>query len=163
MPENAKASNGDSARLCTVIELVSRDVILPVRHSVLRPDLPIESAMYPEDATPEIFHLAARDDAGAVVGCVTFFPEAYEGAAHSWRFRGMATVAEYRNKGIGGEILEAGVAEAARRGAERVWCNGRSTAKAFYLRHGFAALGEEFTLPPGYHPHYVFVRELRAG
>ena len=73
-----------------------------MRHEVLRPSLPLESAMYPEDDNPEVLHLAARDDASAVIGCVTFFPEPFEGAQRSWRFRGMATVERYRNRGIGG-------------------------------------------------------------
>lgn len=148
-------------RLSSVIELVNRDVILPVRHGVLRPNLPLESAKYPEDNDPEVFHLAARDERGAVIGCVTFLPEPFEGRERSWRFRGMATLAEHRNRGLGGEILEAGIAEAAKRGAERVWCNGRTAARAFYVRHGFVTVGAEFTLPPGYFAHYVFVRELR--
>lgn len=164
--------NLPDARLAAVltIEQVERDEIIAVRHSVLRPNLPVESALYPEDEHPQIFHLAARDAAGAVIGCVTFFPEPRtadarpaDDGSHDWRFRGMATIEEVRGKGIGGQLLEAGVTEAARRGGTTVWCNGRSTAKAFYLRHGFLTLGEEFTLPPGYHPHYVFVRELRRG
>jgi len=43
-----------------VIEQVTRDEIRPVRHAVLRPNLPPESATYPEDAHPDIFHLACR-------------------------------------------------------------------------------------------------------
>jgi predicted N-acetyltransferase YhbS len=141
-----------------VIELVSRDEILPVRHAVLRPNLPIETAMYAEDAYPEIFHLAGRGDNGEVVSCVTFFPEALDGAP-AWRFRGMATLPEHRGRGLGGELLRAGVAEAARRGARLVWCNGRSGATAFYVRHGFAVRGEEFDIAP-IGPHYLFVRDL---
>jgi GNAT superfamily N-acetyltransferase len=151
-----------------VIEQVGRDEILPVRHAVLRPNLPIETAMYAEDSHPEIFHLAGRDDAGAVIACVTFFPESLAGPPDSlagtagrpgWRLRGMATLPEHRNRGLGGRLLEAGVAEVRRRGAGLVWCNGRSGATAFYLRHGFMTRGEEFEIAP-IGPHYVFVRDL---
>jgi len=156
-------------RLAVVIEQVDRDEILPVRHAVLRPNLPIETAMYAEDAHPEVFHLAGRDDRGEVVASVTFFPDPLTiptdgggrapvaGGEPAWRFRGMATLPEHRNRGLGGELLQAGVAEAARRGARLIWCNGRSGAKAFYLRHSFTIRGEEFEIPP-IGPHYVFVR-----
>jgi predicted GNAT family N-acyltransferase len=141
-----------------MIELVTREVILPLRHKVLRPNLPADSAKYAEDSHPEIFHLADRDDDGAIIACVTFLPQAIDGEA-AWRFRGMATAAEHRNRGVGGRLLEAGIAEAARRGGKLVWCNGRSAATGFYQRHGFVIRGEEFELPPvGW--HFVFVRQL---
>jgi GNAT superfamily N-acetyltransferase len=155
-----KISSGRARTLAygvRVVERVSRDEILPVRHSVLRPGLPVETAYYPEDGWPDAFHLAERDD-GAVVACATFFPEPLDGAP-AWRFRGMATLAAYRNRGIGGRLLEAGVAEVADRGGMLVWCNGRSGAANFYRRHGFATLGDEFDLPP-IGPHYRFVRVL---
>src|SRR5687768_168680 len=114
--------------------------------------------MYAEDAHPEVFHLATRDCAGAVVACVTFFPEAPTAGIpealavaddrHAWRLRGMAKLSGHRNRGLGGQLLEAGVAEAKRRGAGLVWCNGRSGATAFYLRHGFEIRGEEFEIAP---------------
>jgi GNAT superfamily N-acetyltransferase len=140
-----------------VVERVTRDEILPVRHSVLRPGLPVETAFYPEDDGPDVFHLAERDG-GAVIACATFFPEPLDGEP-AWRFRGMATLPEYRSRGVGGRLLEAGVAEVARRGGTLVWCNGRSGAAAFYRRHGFGIRGDEFDLPP-IGPHYRFVRAL---
>lgn len=141
-----------------MIELVTREEILALRHTVLRPNLPAEAAKYPEDGHPEIFHLGDRADGGAIIACVTFLPQPIDGVP-AWRFRGMATSAEHRNLGVGGRLLEAGVAEVARRGGTVVWCNGRSAAAAFYQRHGFAIRGEEFELPP-VGRHFVFVREL---
>jgi hypothetical protein len=52
-----------------VIELVTREEILPLRHAVPRPNLPIETAKY----HPDIFHPADRAD-GTVIPCVTFLP-----------------------------------------------------------------------------------------
>jgi predicted GNAT family N-acyltransferase len=138
---------------------VTRDEIVPLRHLVLRPGLPVETAMYPEDDTPGIFHLAERDPDGTIVACVTFFPEDLDGEP-AWRFRGMATRAERRNTGIGGRLLEAGVAEVVQRGGRVIWCNGRTAAEAFYRRHGFTSRGEQFMLPPVESPHYLFVRHL---
>jgi predicted N-acetyltransferase YhbS len=140
-----------------VIQQVTREEILPLRHRALRPTLPFAAATYPEDSHPEIFHLAEIDD-GTIIACVTFFPQPLDGEP-AWRFRGMATEEEHRNKGIGGQLLEAGVAEVTRRGGRLVWCNGRNLAAAFYLRHGFAIRGEEFEVPP-VGLHLLFVREI---
>jgi len=142
-----------------VISAVPRAAILALRHAVLRPNLPIETAMYPEDDHPEVLHLARVDEAGAVLSCVTFFPEPtrYAPGAVAWRFRGMATAADQRNRGIGGQLLEAGVTAVAARGGTAVWCNGRVAAAEFYRRHGFVSHGEVFELVPA-GPHYVFVR-----
>jgi GNAT superfamily N-acetyltransferase len=149
--------SGPPGTLSGVIEMVAVDEIVPLRHAVLRPRLPRTAAIYPEDALPDVFHLAERRD-GRIVSCVTFFPEPLDGAP-AWRLRGMATVPEMRGHGIGGALLEAGVAEVAGRGGRRVWCNGRTGALAFYQRHGFTARGEEFDVPP-VGPHYLLVREL---
>jgi predicted GNAT family N-acyltransferase len=141
-----------------VIELVMREEILPLRHRVLRPNLAPEAAKYPEDSHPEIFHMATRDDDGTIIACVTFLPQPIDDVP-AWRFRGMATAAEHRGRGVGGLLLEAGLEEVSRRDGTLVWCNGRSAAAAFYQRHGFAIRGEEFELPPvGW--HFVFVRDL---
>jgi GNAT superfamily N-acetyltransferase len=145
-----------------VISTVPRAAILPLRQAVLRPNLPPETVLYPEDAHPEVLHLATRNAAGAVISCVTFFPEPTPHApdASAWRFRGMATAPEYRGQGVGGRLLEAGVAAVAERGGTAVWCNGRLAAADFYRRHGFASHGEVFDLVPAAGPHYVFVRLL---
>lgn len=151
-----------------MIEQVDRDVILSLRHRVLRPLLPLETAIFAEDDAPGVLHLATRDESGVVVGCATFFPQPLPdlegatrtGSQRAWQLRGMATEEAYRGRGIGGALLEYGVVETGRRGAEQVWCNGRASAGAFYLRHGFVAITNEFVLRDI--PHYVFLRELRA-
>lgn len=141
--------------------VTSLDVIFPLRHAVLRTGLPEHAARYPEDALPDTFHLAAWDGADRVVGCVTFFPDPWPGApgAVCYRFRGMGTDPRVRGQGYGAALLAAGVAAAAERGAELVWCNGRTSARGFYERAGFQAHGEEFTLEPS-GPHYVFTHRV---
>ena len=146
------------ARLAAVIELVSWDVVFPVRHEVLRPGRPPETARFDQDEHPDTFHLAARDRAGAVIGCATFFPEPLDGRP-AWRLRGMATVSAARGKGIGGQVLAAGGAEIRRRGGTIVWCQGRLAAADFYRGHGFVSRGDQFLIEPG-GPHSLFVRRI---
>jgi predicted N-acetyltransferase YhbS len=141
-----------------MIELVTGEDVVPLRHMVLRPNLPVSSARYPEDAHPEIFHLGHRGDDGTIIACVTFLPQPIDGEP-AWRFRGLATAEQHRNRGVGGRLIEAGLAEVIARGGKVVWCNGRSAAASFYQRHGFTIRGEEFDVAP-IGQHYVFVRAL---
>lgn len=112
--------------------------------------------MFPGEDGPVAFHLAWMLDTRAV-SCVTFLPEPLEDTP-AWRLRGMATLAEHRGRGYGGELVEAGAAEVARRGGNLLWCNGRVAAARFYRRHGFVQRGGEFEGRSG--RHYRFVRQL---
>ncbi|MFJ2953802.1 GNAT family N-acetyltransferase [Streptomyces sp. NPDC087270] len=137
--------------------VVPVEEIFALRWAVLRTGMPREAAVYPEDARADTFHIAAYDDAGAIQACVTFFPDPLPGeAALAYRFRGMGSSVEARGAGYGAAALRAGLREAAARGAQVVWCNGRTSAKGFYEHFGFTATGEEFQLEPS-GPHYVFV------
>jgi predicted GNAT family N-acyltransferase len=162
-----------------VIDLVPWQAVLPVRHQVLRPGRPLETAQFEQDAAPDTFHVAAHDSSGAVIGCATFFPDPLDNEpgmprsslapaqlrsappTRSWVLRGMATLPEYRGQGVGGQVLGAGMAEVTRRGGAIVWCRGRVAAGEFYRRHGFVAQGEEFQIEHS-GPHYVFVCKLPA-
>jgi GNAT superfamily N-acetyltransferase len=133
-----------------------------LRHTVLRPNLSPEESVFPGDDEPTSLHLGAfeRDE---LVGIATLIQAAcpVDGRADDWRLRGMATVQQVRNRGIGGMLLSRCVAHVRAVGGDRVWCNGRSSARRFYERHGLKAVGEEF-LSPHTGPHYLFVLELRA-
>jgi GNAT superfamily N-acetyltransferase len=151
---------------------VSRTAVVPVaeifalRWAVLRTGLPRETAVYPEDALPGTFHIAAYDESGAVQGCATFFPDAPPDsvggtpvpgeAAPAYRFRGMGSAPDVRGKGFGAAALTAGLRECASRGATLVWCHGRTSATGFYEHLGFDRVGEEFVIEPS-GPHYDFV------
>jgi GNAT superfamily N-acetyltransferase len=137
--------------------VVPVEEIFALRWAVLRTGRPRETAVYPEDARSDTFHIAAYDDAGTVQGCVTFFPDPLPGeAGTAFRFRGMGSAPEVRGQGFGAAALIAGLRESAARGAELVWCNGRTSATGFYEHQGFTAVGPQFTLEPS-GPHYVFV------
>jgi GNAT superfamily N-acetyltransferase len=137
--------------------VVAVEEIFALRWAVLRTGLPRETAVYPEDARPDTFHIAAYDESGAVQGCATFFPDALQGGTGpAYRFRGMGSAPDVRGKGFGGAALTAGLRECAARGAAVVWCNGRIAATGFYEHLGFTAVGEEFEVAPS-GPHHVFV------
>ncbi len=143
------------------VELVPAAVIRPLSHRVLRPGLPAGAASYAEDDLSDTLHVAAYDEAGEVVACATFFPEAYEGAP-AWRLRGMASEPAVRGQGYGARALLRGTDEARARGARLLWCNARTSAVGFYTRHGWRTVGDEFDIEH-VGPHYAMVRELSPG
>lgn len=132
--------------------------VIPLRMAVLRPGQPYDASRYLGEAAG--FNVAARED-GRLIGCATFFPQAFPGPGEEdgppdalvpaeavglvgWRLRGMATLPELRSTGVGSAVLTAGLAGVRAAGGELVWCNGRTQAMTFYGRHGFVVVGSEF-------------------
>jgi len=140
------------------VESVRVATIRPLRHAVLRPGQPASASAYGQDDEPDTLHLAAYDQAGAVVGCATFFPEPLHGAP-AWRLRGMATAPAVRGQGYAGQMLARGIEELRGRGVPLLWCNARTSAVGFYERFGFQRRGTEFDLP-SLGPHYLLVCQL---
>jgi len=70
----------------------------------------------------------------------------------------MAVLPAWRNRGVGGAILNELAAMAGERGIQRLTLHAQTHARAFYERHGFRAEGEEFT-EAGI-PHVRMVRDL---
>ncbi len=81
-------------------------------------------------------HALAFGPDGRVVGTGRLLPDGHIGR--------MAVDAGWRGRGVGGAVLEALVAEAVRRGFERVVLNAQVPALGFYRRHGFVEEGEPF-------------------
>ena len=110
--------------------------VMPVRMAVF-----VVEQGVPEDIERDAFdavsrHAIARDEAGAVVATGRLLPDGHIGR--------MAVAASLRGKGVGGVVLEALVAEAARAGLAEVALNAQVHALAFYRRHGFVEYGDVF-------------------
>lgn len=143
-----------------VLRKASLDEILPLRHAVLRPGMPLESAAFDGDDAPDTHHFGAFDGAEAV-GCLSFMRRDRDGDAH--QLRGMATSPAVRGAGVGRALLA--LAEAslvAETGIPRLWCNARVESIGFYDRLGWVAVSEEFDVP-GVGLHRVMVRRSRGG
>lgn len=141
--------------------LVPAAEILQLRWDVLRPGFPRESAIFAEDDAPGAYHVAAYDPDGIVRGCASFTPEPLpdEPGTPAHRLRGMASDPAVRGQGYGIAVLDAGLAEAAARGAHLAWCNARTEARGFYEAQGWEIRGAEFHIET-VGPHYVMVRKL---
>jgi predicted GNAT family N-acyltransferase len=143
------------------VHRVPVETIRPLRRAILRPTRPPEKSVYPQDDLPDTVHVAAYDDAGTVVGCVTVFPQEYGDEPKAWRLRGMATTEEMRGVGVGRQLLDAAIETIRSEGAPLLWCNARQNAEGFYERFGFVGVGDRFEIPVA-GPHRVMVLDLRA-
>lgn len=124
-----------------------------LRREVLRPHWTLDQVLAAADDAP---HVAVYDAAGEVVACASIREEPMPGDPREgdWRLRGMASDPRRRGEGFGALALSAALDYARERGGRRVWCNARTGALGFYVRHGFTVVGEEFDLPDA-GPHYV--------
>ena len=110
----------------------------PLRRGLLRGDRPDLDLHLPDDDIPGAFHLAARDDAGAIVGVASVMPGAPEFAAPlpSWRLRQMAVAADAQGSGAGTALFEAVLTRLRVRDAASLWAESRDSSLGFYLARG---------------------------
>lgn len=130
-----------------------------LRHTVLRQHQRLEEMVYDGDDLPQTLHLGAfkqGGQTGPAVGVVTLndTPMPIEPAEGDIRLRGMAVDVSVQGQGVGRLLVERALAEAADRGAKRMWCNARVSAMGFYQKLGFETIGEQFEIAH-IGPHYV--------
>lgn len=127
----------------TVRRVPAADVV-DVRHVVLRPGRPRDTAIFAGDDDPSTRHWAAVRD-GRVVGVVSVMAAAApDSIGADWQLRGMAVLSEVQGQHVGAALLEAVQAEV----RQPCWCNARAAVEGFYARHGWRPVGELFELPP---------------
>lgn len=130
----------------------------PLRQLVLRPGLPLEACAFPHDEDEGTFHLGAWAD-DALVGIASVYAEACAQlpAARPFRLRGMAVHPDRRGLGLGAVLVAEALSGVKAAGGDLLWCNARTSASGFYVRLGFAVVGEAFELP-GIGPHHLMHR-----
>ncbi|MCO5142178.1 MAG: GNAT family N-acetyltransferase [Oligoflexia bacterium] len=146
--KTASAKVVESMRNDQII-LVKTEEILPLRSEVLRPDLPIESCFFSEDARSTHFAIKVKTE---VVAIVSVFP-APEGQKATWQLRGMAVAPKKQRAGFGKQLIEAIDNYLYEKKAQRIWCNARSEAVAFYQKNGYSIISDEFIIE-GVGPHF---------
>ena len=132
----------------------------PLRAAVLRNDTPSRDVVLDGDDEPTTLHLGIRGDDGGLVAVSTWLARAFaeDPEVPAVQLRAMATAPDRQGSGLGGVLLEAGVARAFDGGADIVWANARDTALGFYERHGFSTAGDGYVDPTTALPHHVVVR-----
>jgi GNAT superfamily N-acetyltransferase len=114
----------------------------------------------PGDEDPTAVHVGVYDGELLVgTGNVRRDPAPWAPDVPAWRLRGMATLPDRRGEGIGATVLEELVAHCRAEGGGVLWCNARVPARSFYLRAGFAEVGEQWE-DPEIGPHVRMRRDL---
>ncbi len=116
-----------------------------IRHEVMWPDKPFEFVQLEEDNSGFHFGVFEEEKLVSIVSC---FIEGKE-----MQFRKLATLEAYQGKGIASCLLKYIFEFAESRDLKRVWCNARSSKKAFYEKFGmndtfktFVKADQEFTI-----------------
>jgi ribosomal protein S18 acetylase RimI-like enzyme len=132
---------------------------IALRDAALRPGMPPGGSHYPGDEAPETLHLGAFLD-NTLVAVATLCREAIPGTqgTTSWRLRGMATLPEYRSRGLGRQLAQRCFACAAEQGGTCVWCTSRVATVAFYRTLGFTECSDTFSLPEFSDALYIRMR-----
>ena len=130
-------------------EKVSPDVVRPLRHKVLRPNLHFEASCLPSDNAPNAIHFTLKKD-DTILSVASLYSESLETMTNknTYRLRGMATEPSEQRKGFGTMILHGAMDYLKKEtDVEILWCNARVTAFGFYEKMGFTILGEIFDIP----------------
>ena len=143
-----------------VIKSIESGQTTNIRHQILRSGQPIETCYYPNDNAPGTFHLGAFiDDKLVAIG--SFYTEKQPDLNYSkqCRFRGIATIPEYRNRGYAYAMIEFAINKIKPKGVEVIWCNARTSALGLYKKLGMKVVSDEFEIE-GIGPHLVMALEL---
>ena len=110
--------------------------VMPVRTEVFVVEQGVPAEIERDALDAVCRHAIARDAGGRVIATGRLLPDGHIGR--------MAVLRTARGAGVGGAVLQALIAEAARRGLREVALAAQTHALDFYLRHGFEAVGEVF-------------------
>jgi predicted GNAT family N-acyltransferase len=108
----------------------------PIRFAIFVGEQNVPSGIELDELDAKCLHAIAYDPDGKAIGTGRLLPEG--------RIGRMAVVKDWRRQGVGAEILEALVAEAARRGHAEVVLSAQLQAAEFYRSHGFVAEGKVY-------------------
>lgn len=121
------------------------EVIARVRRAVFIDEQAVPEALEWEDRDAGCDWFLARSGAAAVIGIARLVPEGLTGLPAGMGIIGrMAVLPDWRRRGVGGALLRAALGRARGRTLRWVVLHAQTHAQAFYLRHGFAPVGEVF-------------------
>lgn len=127
------------------VKRVSTRDTYQIRSKVLRPGRPTETCHFEGDAEDQTFHLGAFIE-NRLVSIASFYfrkNPSFE-SDNQFQLRGMATLEEYRNKGLSRELLKVAFPMIKQNFCNLIWCNARVEAQGFYETVGFQTKGEAF-------------------
>jgi GNAT superfamily N-acetyltransferase len=144
-----------------MIRFIPVEGVLAIRNEVLREGrLTLDECRFPGDELEGSFHLGYFDR-DTLVCAASFHPKNYgEYKGKAYQLRGMATLENYRGKGIGNQLVNFAIVYLRGQKANYVWCNARKKAIRFYQNLGFEIISNEFDVP-GVGPHHVLYLKIQ--
>ena len=119
------------------IEQIHPALTWRIRQEAMYPDQPLDFVKLDSDYDGLHFGLYADDQLTSVI---SLFEE-----ADAWQFRKFATLPESQGKGFGTLLLQHIISYARTQGAQKLWCNARVSALAFYAKFGFQLTEKTYT------------------
>ncbi|WP_260291463.1 GNAT family N-acetyltransferase [Sedimenticola hydrogenitrophicus] len=113
-----------------------KSLLRAIRESVFIVEQGVPKALEWDDEDASALHVLATDSDGNGIGTGRITQVGQIGR--------MAVVAEWRNLGVGSALLTQLLRTAHADGRNPLFLNAQKAAIAFYLRHGFHCVGEEF-------------------
>ncbi|WP_298142829.1 GNAT family N-acetyltransferase [Flavobacterium sp.] len=141
-------------------KIVTAPELYTVRQPVLRPHLQPEDCGFEGDTDPDSMHFAAFID-DRMVGVLTALHRTHVhfGDKAAIQFRGMAVLADFQGRKIGGALLQWAETVLVQQGAHRFWLNARIKAVPFYETANYRGNGTYFDIP-GIGPHQTLFKTL---
>ena len=118
------------------IEQIRPELTWRLRQQVLYPAQKLSEMELEEDGNG--WHFGAFND-NDLVGVVSLFKH-----GDAFQFRKLAVAEGAQRMGVGSKLLDYITGFAIQEGAQKIWCNARTTAINFYLKAGFIQTGELF-------------------
>ncbi|MCR9182805.1 MAG: GNAT family N-acetyltransferase [Flavobacteriaceae bacterium] len=142
-----------------VVKKITAEDTIAVRHPVLRAGRPKEDCYFQGDDLKTTVHFGIYDN-DKLAGVATFldskFPT-FEG--RHLQLRGMAVLDEFKGRGFGKRLLEAGEELAKKKKINLIWCNARILAVPFYEKLDFKKIGASFEIPK-VGIHFVMYKQI---
>ena len=131
-----------------------------LRSEILRPNGMLPFSGIDGEYLDSSFTVGAFDK-DKLVSIVTFIKDSNElfSQKNQYIMRALVTDPDYRGQHAASHVVEFGMNELKKRGAELVWFKARVYAIPFYEKNGFETIGEEFMIP-GICMHKIMYKEV---
>lgn len=119
------------------IKQITISEVLPIRHKVMWPNMPVNYVALKNDNDARHFGLFVDDKITSIISLFTENNEA--------QFRKFATLVEFQGFGYGSILLKHIIALAKKEKLKKLWCNARIEKSKFYERFNLKPTLQKFT------------------